>query len=128
MFIFGLTAQEIEDMRNGEFYNPWDYYARSHWIKRVMDAMSTDKLCPEEPGLFRPIYEKLLNGGDQYFHLADFEAYIDMQKMAAQEFMVPSAWAKKAILNVARSGKFSSDRTISEYARGIWNIKAVSGM
>ena len=128
MFIFGLTAQEIEDMRNGEFYNPWDYYARNHWIKRVMDAMSTDKLCAEEPGLFRPVYEKLLNGGDQYFHLADFEAYIDMQKKAAQEFMVPSAWAKKAILNVARSGKFSSDRTISEYARGIWNIKAVSGM
>lgn len=128
MFIFGLTAQEIESIRDRGSYNPWDYYARSHWIKRVMDAMSADKLCPQEPGLFRPIYEKLLNGGDQYYHLADFEAYTHMQRKVAQEFMMPSAWAKKAILNVARSGKFSSDRTIKEYAKEIWNIKAVTGV
>jgi starch phosphorylase len=93
-----------------------------------MDAMSADKFCPEEPGLFRPIYEKLLNGGDQYYHLADFEAYTRMQEKVAQEFTEPSAWAKKAILNVARSGRFSSDRTIKEYAEEIWNIKAVSGI
>jgi starch phosphorylase len=128
MFIFGLTAHEIEGMRDSGSYNPWEYYERSHWIKRVMDAMSADKFCPEEPGLFRPIYEKLLNGGDQYYHLADFEAYTRMQEKVAQEFTEPSAWAKKAIMNVARSGRFSSDRTIKEYAEEIWNIKAVSGI
>jgi starch phosphorylase len=127
MFIFGLSAKQVENMRNSNSYNPWDYYARSRCIKRVMDAMSADKLCPEEPGLFRPVYEKLLNGGDEYCHLADFEAYIEMQEKAAREFMVPSAWAEKAILNVARSGRFSSDRTITEYAKEIWDIKAVFG-
>jgi starch phosphorylase len=125
MFIFGLTAQEIEGKRSDGSYDPWKYYAESNVTKRVMDAMSSDRLCPQEPGLFRPIYERLLNGGDQYYHLADFESYVDTQQRVAQEFKERPSWARKAILNIARSGKFSSDRAIKEYATEIWDIKAV---
>ncbi len=125
MFIFGLRSEEIQGMRSDGSYNPWDYYGRSSYIKRVLDAIASDMFCPEEPGLFRPVYEKLLNEGDYYYHLADLESYINAQEKAAEEYKTLSIWARKAILNVARTGKFSSDRSISEYAKEIWNIKSV---
>lgn len=125
VYIFGLRTEEIQAMRSTGSYNPWDYYGKNTYIKRVMDAIGSDMFCPEEPGLFRPIYEKLLNEGDYYYHLADLESYINTQEKAAQEYKRFSIWTKKAILNVARTGKFSSDRSISEYAEEIWNIKSV---
>ncbi|HEX3037316.1 MAG TPA: glycogen/starch/alpha-glucan phosphorylase [Thermodesulfobacteriota bacterium] len=125
IFIFGLTAEEIKEMQSLGSYNPWTYYSQSPVIKRVMDSFKSDIFCPGEPGLFRWIYEAILNGGDVYFHLADLEPYIKTHERASTEFRKTTLWAKKAILNVARIGKFSSDRTISEYAREVWHIESV---
>jgi starch phosphorylase len=123
IYIFGLKVGDIQSMRNGGGYNPYAYYQENGNIKRVMDAIGTDRFCPEKPDLFRPIYDNILKSGDYYFHLADFQSYLEMQERASKEYADRSLWAKKAILNVARTGKFSSDRTISQYAREIWGLK-----
>jgi starch phosphorylase len=122
LYLFGLTAEEIQRMRSQGSYNPWDYYTRSAKIRRVMEAIDSDRFCPGEPGLFRPIYENLLNEGDFYFNLADFESYLDAQERAALEYPEGATWTRKAALTIARTGKFSSDRAVSDYARDIWNI------
>jgi len=122
IFIFGLTADQIAEMRLRGTYHPTDYYSDPA-TRRVLDALNSDHFCPGEPGLFRPIYESLLHGGDEYFHLADLPSYIKAQREAGAEYRDPDLWARKAILNVARTGKFSSDRTIREYARDIWGIR-----
>jgi len=125
IYIFGLTVEEIQEMRNGGAYNPWDYYNQNPSIKRVMESIGSDIFCPNETGLFKPIYDNILHQGDYYFHLADFQSYLETQEIASRDYNDPSVWAKKAILNVARMGKFSSDRTISEYAREIWDLRPV---
>ncbi len=122
IFIFGLTADQIQTMRSRGTYHPWDYYSDPA-TKRVLDALNSDRFCPGEPGLFRWIFESLLNGGDEYFHLADFPSYLKAQRQAGTEYQNAPLWTRKAILNVARTGKFSSDRTIAEYAKGIWGIR-----
>jgi len=122
IFIFGLTADQIQTMRSRSTYRPWDYYSDPA-TRRVLDALNSDRFCPGEPGLFRWIFESLLNGGDEYFHLADFPSYLKAQRQAGTEYQNAPLWTRKAILNVARTGKFSSDRTIAEYAKDIWNIR-----
>ena len=122
VFIFGLTADQIAEMRLRGTYNTWDYYSDPA-TKRVLDALNSDRFCAGEPGLFRWIFDSLLHGGDTYFHLADLPSYVKAQQEAAREYGDTRRWARKAILNVARSGKFSSDRTIQEYARDIWGIR-----
>ena len=122
IFIFGLTSDQIAEMRLRGTYHPTDYYSDPA-TRRVLDALNSDRFCADEPGLFRPIYEALLHGGDEYFHLADLPSYIKAQREAGREYRDPDIWARKAILNVARTGKFSSDRTIREYARDIWGIQ-----
>ena len=124
IYIFGLKTEEIEDRRGA--YNPRDCYHSSARIRRVLDALRENRFSLDEPGLFQPIVSALLDQGDYYFHLADFDSYVDAQERASGDFENPSAWAKKAILNVARSGKFTSDRTVAEYARDIWGIKSVA--
>ena len=123
IFIFGLSADQIQTMRSRGTYRPWDYYSDPA-TKRVLDALNSDRFCPSEPGLFRWIFESLLNRGDEYFHLADFPSYLKAQKEAGLQYKDPAVWTRKAILNVARTGKFSSDRTIAEYAKDIWDIKS----
>lgn len=123
IFIFGLTADQIQTMRSRSTYHPWDYYSDPA-TKRVLDALNSDRFCPGEPGLFRWIFESLLNGGDEYFHLADFPSYLKAQREAGLQYQNAPLWTRKAILNVARTGKFSSDRTIAEYAKDIWSIQA----
>ena len=125
IFIFGLKAEEIRDMRSSGSYQPWDYYHRHPQVRRVMDALRSDLFCPREPGLFRWLFHSLLDHGDEYFHLADLVPYIGTQDRVAQEYLVPEIWFRKALLNVARMGKFSSDRTINEYARDIWKLEGV---
>jgi starch phosphorylase len=124
-FIFGLRAEEIHHMRQQGSYRPRDYYSRNPVIKRVMDALHANLFCPREPGLFDWFCEAILDHGDYYFHLADLESYITTQQHASQEYTDPTAWAHKAIVNVARIGRFSSDRTVREYARDIWKIQPV---
>ncbi|MEI6068870.1 MAG: glycogen/starch/alpha-glucan phosphorylase [Methylococcaceae bacterium] len=122
IYIFGLKAEEILDMRQHNRYRPEDYYHRSERVKRVLDAIKSDMFCAGEPGLFEWIFNTLVHEGDYYFHLADFDAYVEAQTKAAWDFSQPSLWSRKAILNVARMGKFSSDRTIREYAQEIWGM------
>ncbi len=124
-FLFGLQVEEIRQMRERGSYHPRAYYQRNPNIRRLMDTFASDLFCPNQPGLFRWIYESVLDRGDPYFHLADLESYIETQELVAQAFKDPAVWACKAILNVARMGKFSSDRAIAEYAREIWSIKPI---
>jgi starch phosphorylase len=123
IYIFGLTAEEIVHRR--PTYAPDAIYHGDESIRRVIDAMASQRFCPEEPGLFAPICRSLLAHGDTYFHLADFQAYVAAQADALEDYRDGSLWARKAIMNVARMGKFSSDRTIQEYARDIWGIRSI---
>jgi starch phosphorylase len=122
IFIFGLTAEEIEELNYARAYRPLDYYESDPRLRRVLDELTSDRFCPGEPGLFRWIRDSLLYG-DDYFLLADFSSYIDTQAEISRQFIHPEVWTRKAILNVARIGRFSSDRTVAEYAREIWNLQ-----
>jgi starch phosphorylase len=126
IFIFGLQAHEIEALRASGAYRPREYCARYPALQRVMEALHADRFCRQEPGLFTWLYHALLGEGDPYCHLADLPSYIDVQAQAGAEFANPTGWARKAILNVARIGTFSSDRTIRQYARDIWQVKSIS--
>ncbi len=121
IYIFGLEVKDIETMRNT--YNPHDYLDKNFYLKRVMDAMNSDLFCKNEPGIFHPLYENLVDKGDYYFHMADFNSYIEIQSKIGEDYMKKDQRNAKAILNTARTGWFSSDRTIMEYARDIWKIE-----
>lgn len=125
IYIFGLTAEQIQTMRENHSYQPWDYYRRNPAIKRVMDVFNSDTFFPRGPGAYRWIFNSILNHGDTYFHLADLESYIQVQQEADKEYGNRALWIRKCLLNVARMGYFSSDRTISEYAKHTWGIKPV---
>lgn len=125
IFIFGLQAHDIQTMRLRGSYHPRECYARHPALKRVIDVLSSDLFCREEPHLFQWIYAALVEQGDEYFHLADLPSYIDAQERVGAAFANRLGWATKAILNVARIGKFSSDRTIREYAGDIWRLESV---
>ncbi len=125
IFIFGLKAPEIEQMRRERSYNPRSYYERSPMIRRVVDTLRDGRFSPDQPDLFRWIYERLVIQGDYYFHLADLEAYIAAQEQAERTFVDTASWDRMAILNVARIGRFSSDRTIQQYAKEIWDVPPV---
>ncbi|HUO04256.1 MAG TPA: glycogen/starch/alpha-glucan phosphorylase [Candidatus Binataceae bacterium] len=120
IFIFGLTAGQIAELSAS--YRPIDYYENDPRIRRVLDEIAADRFCPEEPGLFRWIRDTLLSH-DEYFLLADFASYLDRQADVFSQFVQPTLWAKKAILNVARIGYFSSDRAVAEYAKDIWDLR-----
>jgi starch phosphorylase len=124
IFIFGLQAKQVDELRTTG-YNPWSVYHQDQRIRRVVDSLTTGLFCGEEPGAFDPIRKALLDEGDHYLHLADFNSYLAAQEKISTVFIDHEKWSSKAILNVARMSKFSSDRTIREYADGIWNIKPV---
>lgn len=124
IFIFGLKADEVNAMRNAGSYKPWSFYEENPNVQRVVDTLNSTLFCPEEPGLFEWLYETLTTQ-DPYFHLADFQSYIDAQEAVGQLYLQPDVWAEKAILNTARMGKFSSDRTISQYAQDIWDVNSI---
>ena len=123
VFIFGLKAAEIQAMREKKSYRPREYYGRDPCVKRVADAFSSGLFCPEEPGLFAWIFETILDPSDEHFHLADLPAYLEAHEKAAQAFCDQKRWMRMSILNVARMGRFSSDRTVLDYARDIWDLK-----
>ena len=121
IFIFGLTAEGIEELRVSAAYAPRRYYETDARLKRVFDALASDRFCPREPGLFRSIPDRLLIH-DPYFIIADFAPYIEKQAEVRREYLCQDVWRRRAILNVARMGHFSSDRTVLEYARDIWGL------
>jgi starch phosphorylase len=124
-FLFGLTVEQVAALRK-RGYDPWEWYRNDRRLKGVLDALLGATFSPGEPGLFRPIVDSLLNGGDPYLVLADFAAYLAVHEEVEKAYLDAERWTRMAILNVARSGKFSSDRTIREYADEIWHVTPVS--
>ena len=124
IFIFGLTVDEVEALR-ARGYNPWDIYHRDEELRAVIDWLGSDFFSPGEHGAFSHLYDSLLRGGDPYMVLADFRAYCECQARVDAAFRDREAWARMAIINTARMGKFSSDRTIREYAEDIWRLEPV---
>jgi len=123
-FLFGLTADEVQDLwRRG--YRPRDRYDQDPELKAVLDLIYSGFFEPDHPELFRPLVQSLLEH-DPYLLLADFRSYVDCQAAVGKAYLDPERWTKMAILNIARMGKFSSDRTIREYARDIWQAQPVS--
>jgi glycogen phosphorylase len=123
IFIFGLTADEVRALKPN--YRPRDYYEKDPMLKRVIDLISSGFFNPQEPHMFQPLLDNLLNH-DPFLVLADFASYAAAQDKIDLAYSDRDLWAKKAILNIARSGKFSSDRTILEYNRDIWHAAPVS--
>jgi starch phosphorylase len=122
IFIFGLTAEQIEEHVAKGSYRPREFYDRDPRLSRVLDALSSDRFCPNEPGLFRWIRDVLLDS-DKYFLLADFGSYVDTQAEITRLYTQESEWNRRSVLNVARIGRFSSDRTVREYAKEIWGLE-----
>ena len=125
IYIFGLSTEEVERMRREHSYRSREYYENNGLIRRVLDSLANNRFSPHEPGIFQPIVDMLLDGGDYFFHLADLDSYRQVQEVVSSDYTDSKEWTRKAILNVARMGKFSSDRTIREYAREIWKIQEV---
>jgi len=125
IFIFGLTIEEVTRMYQ-QGYNPWDYYHANAELRQTLDMIRSGFFSPDKPDLYQPIIRSLTEGGDHYLLLADYASYIACQDKVNELYKTPHEWARKAIINVACMGKFSSDRTISEYAEEIWNAKPVN--
>ncbi len=123
VFICGLKVPEIRAMREQKSYRPWEYYALNSHVKRVIDSFSSNLFCPHEQDLFAWISASVLDANDEHFHLADFTPYVEAQEKAGNTFRDRGRWVRMAISNVAAMGKFSSDRTVAEYAREIWGVK-----
>jgi starch phosphorylase len=122
-FIFGFNADEVVALL--PHYNPWDHYRNNPELRRVLDMINDGRFSPGDPGLFKPIYDSLLYGRDRYLLLADYASYAACQARVDETYRDRAAWTRKSILNVAHMGKFSSDRTIREYAQEIWGLTPV---
>src|SRR5579863_4446804 len=121
MFLFGLTVEQVENSR--AWYNPYWHYENEPQTRAALDLIFSDHFSRNEPGVFAPLRDMLLTQGDHYMHLADLTSYCNAQDRLGTLYSEPGAWAQKAILNVASSGKFSSDRSIAEYASEIWKVE-----
>jgi starch phosphorylase len=120
-FLFGLSAEQVQNSRG--WYDPHWHYENEPETHRALDLIFNDHFSPGEAGIFAPIRDTLLTHGDYYMHLADLTSYAQAQAKVAALYTDPEAWSRKAIINVACSGKFSSDRTIAEYAADIWHAQ-----
>jgi starch phosphorylase len=121
LFLFGLSAEQVANGRG--WYNPRWHYENEEETRQALDLIFNDHFSPDEPGIFAPIRETLLEKGDYFMHLADLTSYAQAQQRVGDLFADPDAWLRKAIINIACSGKFSSDRTIAEYAADIWQAE-----
>jgi glycogen phosphorylase len=120
-FLFGLTAEQVAASRG--WYNPHWHYDNELETRAALDLILSDHFSRYEPGVFAPLRDALLTHGDYYMHLADLKSYLEADQQLCDLYADPVGWARKAILNLAGSGKFSSDRTIAEYAADIWKVK-----
>jgi starch phosphorylase len=120
-FLFGLTAEQVAGSRG--WYDPHWHYDHEPETRAALDLLFSNEFSAKEPGIFEPLRDALLTHGDYYMHLADLRSYLDASERLGVLYGDPEGWAQKAILNVAGSGKFSSDRTIAEYAAEIWHVK-----
>ena len=120
-FLFGLTAEQVAGSRG--WYNPHWHYEHEPETRAALDLILSDYFSRNEPGVFGPLSDTLLTNGDHYMHLADLQPYLEADQRLVALYADRDAWARKAIFNVASSGKFSSDRTIAEYAADIWKAE-----
>ncbi len=120
-FLFGLTAEQVAGSQG--WYSPQWHYDHEPETRAALDLIFSDHFSRNEPGVFEPLRDTLLTRGDHYMHLADLTAYLEADRRLLASYAEPEDWARKVILNVTSSGKFSSDRTIAEYAAGIWQAK-----
>ncbi|MBN8906258.1 MAG: glycogen/starch/alpha-glucan phosphorylase, partial [Rhodospirillales bacterium] len=118
LFLFGLTADQVTETRG--WYDPHWHYRNEAETREALDLIFSDHFSRYEPGVFAPLRDALLTQGDRYMHLADLTSYLEADERLTALHADPDAWARKAILNVAASGKFSSDRVIGRYAAEIW--------
>jgi starch phosphorylase len=124
-FLFGLNASEVEALRHD--YHPSAIIARDTALARVMELLETDHFNQQEHGLFRPLTENIRNPSDPWLTAADFRAFVDAEKQAAMAYADVERWTTMSMINTARSGYFSSDRTIRDYARDIWGLPQERG-
>ncbi|MEO8418852.1 MAG: glycogen/starch/alpha-glucan phosphorylase [Methylophilaceae bacterium] len=122
IFIFGLTTQQVLETR-ARGYNPWDYYHANPALRQVLDMIAGGFFSVDEPDRYQAIFDTLLHNGDHYLLLADYESYVAKQDAIDVVYKDEEEWTRRAILNVARVGKFSSDRTIRQYAENIWKVR-----
>eukprot|EP00126_Sphaerothecum_destruens_P007208 Sdes_comp19741_c0_seq1m11732 len=122
MFIFGMTVDEVEKLQARGKYDPRSFVAKNPELNTALEMIRDGYFSPANPDLFRPIYDSLLEHGDRFYLLADFESYCKAQKLVDECFLDQKLWLKKCILNISASGKFSSDRTIAEYCKDIWGV------
>jgi starch phosphorylase len=120
-FLFGLTAQQVADNRS--WYDPHWHYEHEPETRAALDLIFSDYFSRDEPGVFAPLRDTLLTHGDHYMHLTDLKSYLEADQRLLELYNDPEGWTRKAVLNVAGSGKFASDRTIAEYAADIWNAE-----
>jgi starch phosphorylase len=120
-FLFGLTAEQVEGSRG--WYNPRWHYDHEPETRAALDLIAGYHFSRHEPGIFTPILDALLTNGDHYRHLADLASYSQAQQRLGELYGDQEAWTREAILNIAASGQFSSDRTSAEYAKEVWNTK-----
>jgi len=120
-FLFGLTAEQVNNSRG--WYNPHWHYENEPETRAALDLILSDHFSPKEPGVFEALRETLLTGGDHYMHLADLRSYLEADQLLVNLYTHQDDWARKAILNIGSSGRFSSDRTIEQYAAEIWHAE-----
>jgi glycogen phosphorylase len=123
IFIFGHKAHELAELRRSGKYHPHDWLRGDDELRRVMESIRRNEFTPEEGAIFSGLWDALIEHGDPFFHLADYRSYVDSQTRVSRLYADPAEWSRKAVLNVARMGWFSSDRTIREYAKDIWKLK-----
>jgi starch phosphorylase len=126
IFTFGLTSDEVAELRQGE-YNPMEYYQKDAELKRALDTIGSGYFSSDSKDLFQPVLSALLEQGDHFMVMADYRNYLDAQARVETLYRDPANWIRKAILNTANMGYFSSDRAVSEYADNIWEVKPEAG-
>lgn len=124
IFIFGHREEELSKLLQ-EGYNPWSFYDSDPGLQKVLEAIRVNQFEPAQPAIFMDLFDHLTRHGDPYFYMADYRPYLEAQQKVEELFSNPDAWAEKAILNVARMGWFSSDRTIQEYTDKIWGVEPI---
>jgi starch phosphorylase len=124
IFIFGLTTDEVANVHR-QGYNPWDYYHANAELRQALEMIGSGYFSADDTGRFRPIVDALTHGGDRYLLLADYTAYVSCQERVDALYADPNEWMRRAVINVAHMGKFSSDRSIKDYAEKIWHAKPV---
>jgi starch phosphorylase len=124
IFIFGMKTPEVAALRSAG-YRPTDYYERNARLRAVLDAIGGGAFSADEPNRFAPVVDALLRHGDTYMLLADFESYVECHERVDTLFAQPTEWHRRALLNIAGMGVFSSDRTVAEYAREIWDVHPI---